>query len=435
MRWTWGAALLVLGACEDVGTIKLDEPVEQIDDAPSDGDPTDTEPTDTEPTEDTEEPVEEPVDPEIARYEGAVLVVEAPEPAEIDDDADGLLILAGHIESPAGATLPFDDVVWRLVETGEELFVGVDGEASVDFGIWTIEASAELPNGDTLRTVIGGIRVQAPRTGVYAGSIAISAVLNGLGVPLSTTCQGSLSFEVDMSGEVIRGDGGCQLDFLGVGVQFGLDYDFNGQVNDPGANGNLVIDTGFIGVPVGWAGTFRQGNELGGQFDGFGIGLFGLHPRPHRRHRGRPRERVRRSLMGLSLATLARRGEPLQPLVGAKRDDRSSTDNLWPIRIVARYARSKGRAPSTPVFGRRRSNGRRGQRRAHLGSPARSQGTAGKTSSHTRSGWSTPRSGKPANGSTTTSPRTRSCVACAAPMTCASVAGSRPSSDHSMEAT
>jgi hypothetical protein len=275
MRWTWGAALLVLGACEDVGTIKLDEPVEQIDDAPSDGDPTDTEPTDTEPAEDTEEPVEEPVDPEIARYEGAVLVVEAPEPAEIDDDADGLLILAGHIENPAGATLPFDDVVWRLVETGEELFVGVDGEASVDFGIWTIEASAQLPNGDTLRTVIGGVRVQAPRTGVYAGSIAISAVLNGLGVPLSTTCQGSLSFEVDMSGEVIRGDGGCQLDFLGVGVQFGLDYDFNGQVNDPGANGNLVIDTGFIGVPVGWAGTFRQGNELGGQFDGFGIGLFG----------------------------------------------------------------------------------------------------------------------------------------------------------------
>ncbi|HMV65280.1 MAG TPA: hypothetical protein PKA64_00420 [Myxococcota bacterium] len=270
-------ALGLLVACDGAGTIKIEEPVDQIEPA-DDSDARDDETSgDTEDTVDdpVDTPDEEPIDPEILRYDGARLVVEAPEPAEIDADGDSMLALQGHVADARGATLPFEDIRWTLVETGDEVFVGTDGEAPIDFGVWTIEALAELPNGDTLRTVIGGVRVQSALTGAYSGGIAISAVLNGLGVPLSTTCNGTLAFTVDMAGRAIRGDGGCDLDFLGVGVQFGLDYDFNGRVNDPGASGNLIIDTGLIGIPVGWGGTFRQGGDLGGQFQGFGIGLFG----------------------------------------------------------------------------------------------------------------------------------------------------------------
>lgn len=273
MMWTLGAALLLLIGCDGAGTIRFEEPVEQSRPASNDP-PIDTQPGATD-TDDEEPPAEDTEEPVDTRFDGASLIVEAPEPAFIDDDGDAALALAAQVVDAKGDPLPFDTITWRLVETDEEIFVGRAGEATVDFGIWTVEAAAALPNGDHLRTVIGGVRVQGPRTGVYAGSIAISAVLNGFGVPISTTCEGSLSFEVDMAGEVIRGDGGCDLDFLGVGVQFGLDYDFNGRVTDPGASGNMVIDTGLIGIPVGWGGTFRQGNELGGQFEGFGIGLFG----------------------------------------------------------------------------------------------------------------------------------------------------------------
>lgn len=280
--------VMTAGCDEPTGTIQLGEPEAE---APVDSEPADQNgepsPADTPPAAEEEPgdestdppgadtPDEPEIDPEIARYDGARLVVDAPEPAFVDADGDGLLHLAGRVVDPAGVTLPFEDLVWTRVEGGRELWVGREGDAAIAFGTWTIEVEADLPNGDVLRATIGGVRVQAPRTGVYAGTVDIAATLNGLGVPLTTSCQGSLVFDVEMAGELIDGSGGCELVFLGVNLTFGLEYDFVGEIANPGAAGDVVIDAGFLGVPLAWGGLFRAGDVLAGSFQGFGIGLLG----------------------------------------------------------------------------------------------------------------------------------------------------------------
>lgn len=268
-----GTGVISLGDTEDPATDPTDTPTNT--DPPTDTTPTDTVPADT--TDTPDEPVDPTpvVDPEIEQYEGAELIVDAPEPAELDVDGDGILHLSGRVVNPQGATLPFEDITWTVLETGDEVLVGRDGDAEVGFGVWTIEVVADLPNGDTLRTVIGGLRVQSPRTGIYAGVVNINATLNGLGVPLTTSCQGSLVFDVNLEGDALDGDGGCDLVFLGINLTLSLTYRFTGDITDPGAAGDLVIDTGLIGIPLGWGGTFRAGNQLAGTFQGFGFGLFG----------------------------------------------------------------------------------------------------------------------------------------------------------------
>ncbi len=268
-----GTGVISLGDTEDPATDPTTDPVDTTDTTPGDTVPADT--TDTTDTPDAPVDTTPAVDPEIEQYEGAELIVDAPEPAELDVDGDGVIHLTGRVVNPQGATLPFEDITWTVLETGDEVLVGRDGDAEVGFGVWTIEVVADLPNGDTLRTVIGGLRVQSPRTGIYAGIVNINATLNGLGVPLTTSCQGSLVFDVNLEGDALDGDGGCDLVFLGINLTLSLTYQVSGDIADPGAAGDLVIDTGLIGIPLGWGGTFRAGDQLAGTFEGFGFGLFG----------------------------------------------------------------------------------------------------------------------------------------------------------------
>ncbi len=70
------------------------------------------------------------------------------------------LILSSEIIADDGTQVEFDEVIWTSDLEGE-IYRGREGEAFLDFGVHTITAWAELPNGDRLQATYGGVRVQS----------------------------------------------------------------------------------------------------------------------------------------------------------------------------------------------------------------------------------------------------------------------------------
>jgi hypothetical protein len=268
-----------LVGCKGVGELVLGDPPAETDtgELPP---PDDTLPTDSGADTPTDSGADTPVDtePEVdpnAVYDDAYLDVASPLPAALYETIDGKLPLEGRVYGADGTLLPFKDVRWEVRELGTEVFVGRNGEVTTGFGVFTFDVSAALPNGDRLATTVGGVRVQHPRAGIYAGSVAVDAVLTGLQLPLSSSCLGSLVFDVGLDGRVIGGDGGCTLAFPIGGLSFDLAYTFEGNIVDPDASGDLLVDAGFFDIPLGWEGAFNPSGTLEGTFDGVGLALFG----------------------------------------------------------------------------------------------------------------------------------------------------------------
>ncbi|MFM2161584.1 MAG: hypothetical protein RLZZ383_1096 [Pseudomonadota bacterium] len=279
MRALAGWMAVGLMGCKGVGELVLGEPTQETDTGDSvpvddtlPADPTTDTPVDS--GSDTPVDTEPEVDPN-AVYDDAYLEVVSPLPAALYASVDGKVALEGKVYGADGTLLPFRDVRWEVVELGTEVFVGRNGEVTTGFGVFTFEVSAALPNGDRLNTTIGGVRVQHPRAGIYAGSVAVDAVLTGLQIPLSSSCLGSLVFDVGLDGRVIAGDGGCTLAFPIGALSFDLAYAFEGVIVDPDASGDLLVDAGFFDIPLGWEGAFGPTGTLEGSFDGVGLSLFG----------------------------------------------------------------------------------------------------------------------------------------------------------------
>ncbi len=279
MRALAGWMAVGLMGCKGVGELVLGEPVQETDSGDSvpvddslPADPTTDTPADS--ASDTPADTEPEVDPN-AVYDDAYLSVTSPLSAALYESVDGKLALEGKVFAADGTLLPFRDVRWEVVELGTEVFVGRNGEVTTGFGVFTFEVSAALPNGDRLNTTIGGVRVQHPRAGIYAGSVAVDAVLTGLQIPLSSSCLGSLVFDVGLDGRAIAGDGGCTLAFPIGGLSFDLAYAFEGAIVDPDASGDLLVDAGFFDIPLGWEGSLGPTGTLEASFDGVGLSLFG----------------------------------------------------------------------------------------------------------------------------------------------------------------
>ena len=265
--------LLFSLACGTSAKLTLLDPVEDSDppdDTPATPADTDTETAEPEPPVDTTPP-----EPEVSPFDGASLIVVKPTPAFVDNDGNGTLSLEAWVVDAEGNRLDFPDLVWWVAETRADLYEGNQGEAPLANGVWTVIVEADLPNGDHLAAAIGGVRVQAPRTGIYAGIVDLVATINGLGVPLNSTCIGDLVFTVNGGGDRLTGDGACDLDFLTISLSLSLDYDFTGTVTDPSAQGSLTLDLGLLGVPMSWTGRFSRTHDLTGEFSGFGFSLFG----------------------------------------------------------------------------------------------------------------------------------------------------------------
>lgn len=209
---------------------------------------------------------------EYPEFDGAYLQVLSPTPSSVYLLGEGLPLEA-QIISSEGEVLEFEDVHWESNVEGE-LATGLDESVDLDWGIKIITATADLPNGDRLQTVIGGVRVQGRHTGIYAGNIAINVNAEFEGTPITASCLGGLAFVVDMSGEVLIGeDSSCTINLLVIG-EFDIGYGVEAAVEDDLADGSIQINTGFIDVPVAFEGDFEDGN-LTADFEG-DLFLFGF---------------------------------------------------------------------------------------------------------------------------------------------------------------
>lgn len=254
-------ALALLSACSP-GDIRVGE---EDTDTPSD---------DTQPTDDTVEtdvvetdiPDTDPPEPTYEEFDGATLQVYAPAPAGVYRLIDGIPF-NGEVRDAGGQVLPFTDLRWTLREEPSVTLLGKTGNATVDAGIYTVDVVAALPNGDTLRATVGGVRVQSRLAGVYAGTILITASTEVQGTPIETTCIGGLDFEVDLAGEQMSGSGGCQLSIPLIGT-IPFTYDIEGDIVDPDATGQVLIDIPLFQIPVDFTGRFGAQGGFDGRFAG-----------------------------------------------------------------------------------------------------------------------------------------------------------------------
>lgn len=198
-------------------------------------------------------------------YAGATLVVHSPLSASIFEIGEPMLLKA-EIVSAEGEVLPFETIHWDSNHEQSDIFTGANGEVYLNIGFHDITASVDLPNGDRLDWTNGGIRVQSPNTGVYAGSVTISVSAELEETPLSASCTGAVDFVVDMAGDVMGGSGSCTIELL-VMDPMDVSYDVIGTIEGDDVSGNVQVSTGFFPIPMAWEGEFDEGNLTGG-FDG-----------------------------------------------------------------------------------------------------------------------------------------------------------------------
>ncbi len=210
---------------------------------------------------------------EFPEFDGAQLVVTSPVSADIYLREDGVPFEA-EVVGADGSVLDFEDIVWTSDIEDGEVFVGTSGEEFVGWGIHAFTATAELPNGDRLVYVAGGVRVQGEHTGIYAGNLNITLDAEFQGTPVSGSCNGGLDFVVDMSGTIMGGGGGCTVDLLILG-QFDVSYVLDASVFDDDAEGSIGVDVGFFELPVDWQGEFDNDDDFEAEFSG-GALLFDL---------------------------------------------------------------------------------------------------------------------------------------------------------------
>ena len=195
-------------------------------------------------------------------YAGATLLVHSPLSASVIEIGQPMELKA-EIISSEGEVLPFETIEWtsNLQEAG--IFTGNQGEVYLDIGQHDITASAYLPNGDRLDWTNGGVRVQSPNTGIYAGSVTISVSGEFQDTPLTASCTGAVDFIVDMAGDVMGGSGSCTIELV-VMDGFEVSYDVLGDINGNEVTGNVQVSTGLFPIPVAWEGQFDDGNLTGG---------------------------------------------------------------------------------------------------------------------------------------------------------------------------
>lgn len=213
-------------------------------------------------------------DDNYPEFDGASLEVSSPSSAAIYLLDEGLPLQASVLSSD-GEVLDFEDIVWSSDAEGE-LATGTDEEVDLDWGIKTFTVTADLPNGDRLQTVIGGVRVQGRHSGIYGGDLAINLQAEFEGTPITASCLGGLHFVVDMSGELLLGEeGSCTINLVVMG-ELDIGYGVEAEVAEDSAQGSIQINTGFIDIPVDFEAEFEddmltaefEGNALLFTFDG-----------------------------------------------------------------------------------------------------------------------------------------------------------------------
>ncbi len=195
-----------------------------------------------------------------AIYDYAELEIFEPQSASIHLMSEPVHLLA-EVTDPDGFALDVDEVLWVTDDDEPTLWTELEGDVELAPGIYDISAVARLPNGDRLRTTVGGVRVQARWTGVYAGEVVLVIVttIPG-GGPLILTCEGPLDFVVSLDGrEAPVEDGECTISVFGqmfdgtYSIEMGIDAAGLAQGT---ADFAFTTPLGPFEFPIDWVGAF-----------------------------------------------------------------------------------------------------------------------------------------------------------------------------------
>lgn len=165
----------------------------------------------------------EPVD--YSAYDDATFRIVAPAPGSLVP-LDVPVHFQAELLDADGDPLAADFIGWTLADSD-----GWDaaGTAFVDdrlpIGLHDLVATAELPNGDVLTYTAGGIRVQHPLGGTYAGFFSATGTIQ----TFSFTCSGSALIRTGPIAELAFGSGDCTASLIVFDLP--LDWQFDLEVD------------------------------------------------------------------------------------------------------------------------------------------------------------------------------------------------------------
>lgn len=202
-----------------------------------------------------------------ALWDGARLVIDSPQ-------SGAFLPLGSESEFKAtvydkdGNATDFDEVDWASDKDTAWNLLGHDVmDASLSVGRHAITAEALLPNGDRLAYTVGGVLVQSPYAGIYAGTMSMNVAYDTYQVG----CSGAANITVAATGEVVSGDATCQISIQGYDLNSGYVIDL---ANAQGAvSGNIDLDLQFFQYPLPTTGTVTEDGKFDAAFSAsFNIG-------------------------------------------------------------------------------------------------------------------------------------------------------------------
>lgn len=220
-----------------------------------------------------EEDIEEEVVEEFPEFDGATLEVYSPVSGDILFLDEGQYLDAEVLDVD-GNPLDFDEIVWETDLVDDPIHIGLAQEVDLPYGVHEFRITAELPNGDRLQTVLGGVRVQSRHTGVYAGQVTINVAMDYQGTPVNAQCVGGLDFVVDMAGETFGGAGQCSINLV-ILPGFDVAYNIDADIDDDDVNGNIGINVLLFDLPIGFEGGFVEDDVIEAGFEG-GLALLGI---------------------------------------------------------------------------------------------------------------------------------------------------------------
>lgn len=201
---------------------------------------------------------------EDAAWDGATLVVHSP--------ASGSFLPWGEtstfsatVYAADGTATDFDDIAWASDVDAAWAIEGREVEDdALDVGTHALTATAALPNGDRLAYSVGGVLVQSPYAGVYAGTLVVDAAAEYDGTTYAAGCSGALTLVVDAYGETVTGEGGCLLSLQGYDLD--TTYVFDLENAEGTVAGAASADFGWYAYDFDAAGTVSEDGALSGTF-------------------------------------------------------------------------------------------------------------------------------------------------------------------------
>jgi hypothetical protein len=155
-----------------------------------------------------------------------------------------------------GNELVFTDIEWSTSEDNSWQYTANSFYDTLIAGRHAITAQARLPNGDRLTYVVGGVLVQHPNAGIYAGTTSIDVTIN-YDTPIIVSCSGGVTVTVDPTGEMGIGEGDCIVNINGGDIP--STYIFDLEIEENNVGGTAALDLWLIQQQFDLVGTVAQG--------------------------------------------------------------------------------------------------------------------------------------------------------------------------------